>query len=144
MIDSAHRVARALPKAAAPAVEDWAALYARRLLATDTVVVVLSVFASHLLWFGLATRRLQLEGAPQPVEASYWLVSFVLVLGWLAVLTIYDTRDPRVIGIGTLEYKRLFDASLTLFGVIAIAAAAQPACAIIIGIEDLSGDELQS
>ena len=41
---------------------------------------------------------------------------------WLASLSLYRTRDPRMVGEGAEEYRRLADASLRLFGLVAIVA----------------------
>jgi exopolysaccharide biosynthesis polyprenyl glycosylphosphotransferase len=80
------------------------------------------VFGSHLLWFGVEAARLQQNDVTRPAGVSYWMISLFLVVGWLVVLEAYDTRDPRVVGIGAMEYKRIVDAGLLLFGVAAILA----------------------
>src|SRR5690606_16872102 len=51
-----------------------------------------------------------------------FLVSILLVVTWLVSLAAFDTRGSRIIGIGAMEYKRVFDASLRLFGLVAIVA----------------------
>tara|TARA_B100000678_G_scaffold156159_1_gene130407 strand:- start:13282 stop:14562 length:1281 start_codon:yes stop_codon:yes gene_type:complete len=45
-----------------------------------------------------------------------------LVVLWMWALSLIDSRSERVIGTGTAEYVRVANASLTLFGFIAIAA----------------------
>lgn len=53
---------------------------------------------------------------------SYLLLSLLLGAVWFATLTFFDTRDPKVIGVGYEEYRRIVDASIRLFGLIAIVA----------------------
>jgi exopolysaccharide biosynthesis polyprenyl glycosylphosphotransferase len=107
---------------ASPRQPGWTRQYARRLLATDLLVILATILGSQLLWFGVDSQRLRINGGSAPFEPNYWLVSLVLVAGWLVVLVVYDTRDPRVIGIGPMEYKRVLDAGMLLFGVAAIVA----------------------
>ncbi|MEO6881539.1 MAG: sugar transferase [Mycobacteriaceae bacterium] len=97
-------------------VRDWQRRYVRRLAWGDTAVVVASVAIAQLARFG--PRSEALAGA----ESSYTLVSAVLVVLWLGFLAIFDTRDRRTVGEGTEEYRRIVDASMRLFGVIAIIA----------------------
>ncbi len=97
----------------------WVRRYGALLLATDFLVVFVAVFASQLLWFG---REWAYVAGVLPISVSYWLFSFGLIVAWTLILGFYDSRDERVIGMGAGEYKRVFSASLTLFGVIAIAA----------------------
>ncbi|MCU1438788.1 MAG: sugar transferase [Naasia sp.] len=107
---------------APPPARTWARGYAHRLLFTDVIVVLLAVGGSHLFWFGVALRRLERINGQPPNSANYWLMSVLIIVGWLALLALYETRGPRIVGIGALEYKRIFDATLTLFGVVAIIA----------------------
>ena len=63
---------------------------------------------------------------PQPLvegdfEAKYLVVSTLLLVAWIAVLEIYRTRDSRTFGVGAAEYKRVVQATLKLFGALAIA-----------------------
>lgn len=50
----------------------------------------------------------------------YYLISAALVALWLGALVVFRTRSPRVIGSGPEEYRRIFGATLRLFGLIAI------------------------
>ncbi|TFD91848.1 sugar transferase [Cryobacterium lactosi] len=99
----------------------WQRAYAVRLFSTDIMVVLAAVFGSQFIWFGLETVELE---APQPFSlgASYTAVSLVLVVAWMIMLDVFATRDHKVIGSGTLEYKRVADATIRLFGVFAIVA----------------------
>ena len=99
----------------------WQRAYAVRLFSTDIMVVLAAVFGSQFVWFGLETVELE---APQPFSlgASYTAVSLVLVVAWMIMLDVFATRDHKVIGSGTLEYKRVADATVRLFGLFAIVA----------------------
>ena len=56
----------------------------------------------------------------QEVEISYTLVSVVFVVAWMLALEFFATRDHKIIGSGSLEYKRIADATMRVFGVLAI------------------------
>jgi exopolysaccharide biosynthesis polyprenyl glycosylphosphotransferase len=97
----------------------WQRIYARRLIVTDLFVVLIVVYGSQLLWFGLRpvalSERLQLS-------IGYNSVSLAITVAWMIALSGYSTRDLRVIGSGSLEYKRVIDSTIRLFGVFAIVA----------------------
>lgn len=96
---------------------NWRRHYAQRLLVSDLLVLVWVVYGTQILWLGL--EPLEVAGLG---ELSYWIFSAVVVVGWLLSLALHDTRNYRVIGIGNAEYVRVADASLRLFGLIAIVA----------------------
>lgn len=100
----------------------WSRHYSRRLIVTDFLVVAITVLGSQLLWFGLDVSQLDIGKDNSDIQLSYQLVSLILIVAWLVSIAAFDTRDPRVIGLGAMEYKRLFDASLRLFGLLAIVA----------------------
>ncbi|KAF2419670.1 polyprenyl glycosylphosphotransferase [Microbacterium sp. B35-30] len=69
--------------------------------------------------------RLVIAGIPdEDVAVAYSVVSIVMVLGWALSLRLFGTRDYKVIGTGTLEYKRVTNATFAFFGVFAILAFA--------------------
>lgn len=101
----------------------WQRAYARRLLLTDLIVIVVAVYVSQFIRFGTSGGTLRIpfdEGGV--VELSYALVSAILVLGWFVSLAIFATRDRTIIGAGTSEYRRITDATIRVFVVLAIAA----------------------
>lgn len=106
---------------AAPAA-DWRTLYARRLGLTDLLVLVWVVFGTQIYWFGTGNADVSIRADARLSTFSYWLFSALLVLVWAWVLGFFGSRDYRVIGSGSDEYKRIFQASLRLFGGIAILA----------------------
>jgi exopolysaccharide biosynthesis polyprenyl glycosylphosphotransferase len=97
----------------------WARRYRRVLLATDLVAILIAVAGSQLVWFGLIDVRLQ---ADWRLSVNYTVVSIVFGVAWVGSLTYFGTRDLRVIGIGVSEYKRIADASIRVFGILAIFA----------------------
>lgn len=99
----------------------WQRAYASRLFTTDILVITGAVFGAQWLWFGFESVPLN---APRPYSLglSYTAVSVVLVVTWMIMLDIFATRDHKVIGSGTLEYKRVADATIRLFGLFAIIA----------------------
>ncbi|NHC45893.1 sugar transferase [Motilibacter sp. K478] len=88
---------------------------------TDALAVGVSVLAAHTLRFGLGpaegTVSLRTVGS-----VDYAFISFALIVAWLSALAVYNSRDPRVIGNGGDEYRQVVNASLRLFGLLAIAA----------------------
>ena len=119
---AASRPSVAAPvKATSSTNPDWRRRYARYLTITDAITLTWVVFGTQLAWLGfdadLATRSELRFG-----DFSYWIFSTLLVLLWMTVLALNDTRNERVMGVGPTEYKRIFDASFALFGGIAILA----------------------
>ena len=92
----------------------WQRQYARRLVAVDFVGVVLSVGLAQWLRFG------GLPGTTSHQYIDYTVVSIAIAVGWLSVLSINNSRSPRVIGSGVEEYRRVWLATLTVFGGVAI------------------------
>lgn len=107
------------PRAAAT---PWQPRYSRRLWMTDGVVLVWVVFGTQIVWFGTGNAQLAILRDARFSELSYWAFSALLVVAWMVALTLADSRSYRVIGIGNTEYIRVIDASVRVFGVIAIIA----------------------
>ncbi|QZY53113.1 sugar transferase [Leucobacter tenebrionis] len=94
----------------------WERRYSRKLLWTDTCVVIFTVFISQVLSL---LYLAPLRDAP-PSILSRVEFSLLLVAGWLLALAFYDSRNPTVFGTGPEEYKRLFNATIVTFGVSAL------------------------
>ena len=101
---------------------DWRDAYAARLVITDLMVLIWVVFGVQILWFGLDTTDLAFRGSARELSVSYSVVSVTVIIGWMSILGIYGTRGYRVIGTGPDEYKLIANASLRLFGLVAIIA----------------------
>ncbi len=94
----------------------WQKHYAFWLAVTDVAVVVGAVLLAQYLRFGHTV-----------LADSGWTnrstgCSLLFALLWLAALTVFHTRSPRVIGDGFNEYQLVISASFWTFGVIAIAS----------------------
>ena len=101
---------------------DWRKRYVRRIGAVDAGVVLWAVVGAHLLRFGLS------PAGTNPIAgttvASYVTVSTLLPCLWWLMLSAWGTREPRILGSSPEEYKRIFAASLWLFGTLAIVSYA--------------------
>lgn len=101
----------------------WERRYGRKLLVTDTVIVLASVFGAQFLRFGISEQDLAVALTSRTEFAiSYSLLSLALALGWLAILAIGDSRNPKIFGVGPVEYKRVISLTLLAFGLFAIIA----------------------
>lgn len=99
----------------------WERRYHRKLVATDFVVVLASVFGAQLLRFGVAAAELSIPLAGRAeFLVTYTALSVVLIAAWLLFLSVWDTRGARVIGTGPNEYKRVAHATFAVFGSFAI------------------------
>jgi exopolysaccharide biosynthesis polyprenyl glycosylphosphotransferase len=101
---------------------DWSSSYANGVFITDLFVIIWSVFGSQIAWFGLTEAKVSISGKLSVFAVSYTAVSIGICIAWLVALTITGSRDSRVVGIGTAEYRRVVNSSLMLFGLLAIGA----------------------
>ena len=101
---------------------DWRDIYAARLAITDLLVLIWVVFGVQIAWFGFDTADVSFRGSASDLVVSYSTVSVLVIVGWLVVLQLFGTRQSRVLGTGPDEYKLITNASLRLFGLVAIAA----------------------
>jgi len=103
------------------AAQFWQRKYARRLLLTDILVIVVAVFGSQLAWIGARSAELLLElNDLRSFTIQYTVVSAILCALWIFSLQFFDTRDHKIIGNGSTEYRRIADATLRVFGLVAI------------------------
>lgn len=101
---------------------DWSRVYARRLAVTDLLVLVWVVFGVQIAYFGLDSSNVAFSGRLTELRLSYYAFSIVLIAAWMVMLHLFDTRDYRVIGGGTQEYKAIADSTARLFGLVAVVA----------------------
>ncbi|GAP54555.1 galactosyl transferase CpsE [Arthrobacter sp. Hiyo6] len=94
---------------------EWARFLARFVRCTDSALVFVSVLTGYVVRFNaglpFAANRDNALGAGFGV---------VLALMWIGALDIYRTRDPKVMGVGVSEYKRVVVASSRVFGFLAV------------------------
>lgn len=100
----------------------WQRRYSAKLRATDTVVVCAAVVLAQYVRFGAAQKD-SVDWALNPFGYSNYFVpafSILFALAWLAALSGFRTRSPRLVGTGIEEYRRVVAASFWTFGAIAI------------------------
>lgn len=93
----------------------WAIRYARTLSITDAAVVLWATVGALIVRFGVPATQ-SLASSDQP----YVLLSFGLAVCWWLILLLVGSRESTVLGHGSEEYKRVIQASLWLFGLVAI------------------------
>ncbi|WP_307858611.1 sugar transferase [Microbacterium flavescens] len=80
--------------------------------------------AGTLVAYGL----IALDQVSQPVSwpdgpsIPYWLLLLLLGVVWLLALDAMDTRDRHMVGHGITEYRRIVNATLTVFAIVVAAA----------------------
>jgi exopolysaccharide biosynthesis polyprenyl glycosylphosphotransferase len=84
------------------------------LVAVDTLSVAVASFGAVLLRFGEKSEALN--------GVSYVALAALLVPVWIGVLAISRAYEPRHVGIGSEEFRRVFDASVRLVAVVATTA----------------------
>lgn len=99
----------------------WNRRYRNYLRASDLLIVLASVFVAQFARFGTWAEEPSLDTySILGFNASYTFLSIVIALGWALSLSLSDTRDPAVIGSGSSEYSRIVEATIQLFGALAI------------------------
>jgi exopolysaccharide biosynthesis polyprenyl glycosylphosphotransferase len=53
-------------------------------------------------------------------DVGYLQISLLIAVAWVLALGAYRTRDPRIVGIGVDEYKRVISATVSLLGILAM------------------------
>jgi len=96
----------------------WGVRYASRLAVTDLLALALASAAVHLLT--LPNHQVALVG--EPTYLPYVALTVSLLVVWAFALSWSGSRDPKSIGYGALEYKRIIQATFAVFGVVAIAS----------------------
>ncbi len=95
----------------------WPSTYGRWLALSDLIAIVTAVGFAQWFRFGSAP-----SGGALPLlrNVTYLEVSTAIALGWMVALTINGARSTRVIGSGVEEYRRVWWATISLFGTVAI------------------------
>jgi len=90
--------------------------YRRGLLITDLAVLAATTLFSQIWHFGVDSQA----RASGPFDMSYTALGAVIVAMWWGALQFFQTRDPKIIGDGTDEYRRIARATFLMFGWVAI------------------------
>jgi exopolysaccharide biosynthesis polyprenyl glycosylphosphotransferase len=99
---------------------NWRDTYAARLVVTDLLVLIWVVFGVQIAWFGVSSADLRFGGRLTEVAVSYTAISVTIIVAWMLMLGIYGSRGYRVLGTGPQEYRQVADATVRLFGLVAI------------------------
>lgn len=94
----------------------WANRYQRLILVSDALVLTSVVLLAQFLRFGLQDAAVWVW----KFEVGYAVISVVFAAAWMLALGAYHSRDARVLGVGSDEYKRVISASVTVLGSLAI------------------------
>ncbi|WEO77978.1 sugar transferase [Cryobacterium sp. SO2] len=89
---------------------------------TDLLVLIWVVFGVQIAWFGMSAANVGVGSNRTVVAVSYTLISVSIILSWMLMLGIFGTRGYRVLGTGPQEYRQVADATVRLFGLVAIVA----------------------
>lgn len=100
--------------ASRPASAPWHHSYRRAVLVMDAIVLVLAVLLAELIRFG--TEPVMPAGA----DITYTVLGVVIAAGWWLMLQFYGSTDERILGHGPDEYRKVAQASVMGFGVLAI------------------------
>ena len=95
----------------------WQARYARWLTVTDLVSVLLAVGFAQWLRFGHDPNAAYL-GLLRNI--TYMEISGGIAFFWMAALSVNHSRSQRIIGAGVEEYRRVWWATISVFGTVAI------------------------
>ena len=99
---------------------EWAIAFSRFVTASDFFVVLIATVSTHVLWFGF---QQVLVAAPIEFGIDYLFFSGALVVAWMIALTASGSRDTRILGTDSTEYRRVVNSTLLLFGGIGVFAA---------------------
>ncbi|WP_373461614.1 sugar transferase [Pseudarthrobacter sp. W1I19] len=85
------------------------------LRAVDAFVITWAVAGAYIARFGFEPDLASMND-----ETAYGLFSIGLIIAWWLMLGAWNSRQSRILGAGTDEYRRVAAASLWLFGLVAI------------------------
>ncbi|WP_308424480.1 hypothetical protein [Paenarthrobacter histidinolovorans] len=100
---------------AAGLLPQWRRRYARRLRFVDAAVVAWAVVGAFGVRFGFSDLNAQ-----DVKDGDYIVFSAVLAVAWWLMLEVWGSREAKILGSGSEEYKRVIAASAWLFGFVAI------------------------
>lgn len=102
---------REMPSDGGQSTQSWQRARASELVLADAVVVAFSMVMAYFVRFGDV-------GDTSPLR--YGAVAFLLLGLWLGMLAYTRVYEPRMLGIGTEEFRRLTSATFRTFGAVAI------------------------
>lgn len=95
---------------------DWRVRYTRGLALVDAFIVLWATAGALIVRFGTirSDSVISSTGIPDVV------ICVALAIGWWVLLSVWGSRDTKILGHGHEEYKRVVSSSIWLFGTIAI------------------------
>jgi exopolysaccharide biosynthesis polyprenyl glycosylphosphotransferase len=90
-----------------------ASAFVATLVVIDSIAIGIALTLAHIVRFGTADREL-----PQGVGS--FLVAGLIWFGWLCGMVLLDAYEPRFLGVGGEEYRRVTRATFVVFAVLAI------------------------
>lgn len=105
-----------------PSQDDWRSGLRRRLIVTDAIALTVVVFSVQILWFGFETSDVVFGDSIRLHPLNYTTFSILLISAWMLILGIMRTREASILGVGSTEYKLASDATLRVFGLLAISS----------------------
>ncbi|MEQ4518749.1 sugar transferase [Pseudarthrobacter sp. B907] len=99
--------------------DDWRSKYSSRLRIIDAGVVVWAVAGAYGVRFGFSDID-----SDTTQDVGYVVLSAALMLAWWLMLGLWGSREPRILGSGADEYKRVLASSAWLFGLLAVVSYA--------------------
>jgi exopolysaccharide biosynthesis polyprenyl glycosylphosphotransferase len=93
----------------------WSERYASKLFLTDLLCLVWAAIGVHVIAAPITTRI-----SAEPTHLPFLAATALLMVGWLIALDWSGSRERTVTGHGPTEYKRVIQASLSVFGLAAI------------------------
>lgn len=97
----------------------WRNKYSRRLRAIDLAVVIWALAGAYGIRFGFVDIS---KGAIR--DGDYLILAGALAVSWWVMLELWGSREAKVLGSGSEEYKRVLAATAWLFGFVAVVSYA--------------------
>ncbi|TVU66384.1 sugar transferase [Paenarthrobacter nitroguajacolicus] len=95
----------------------WTHFLTTSLRLADSAVVAAAVVAGLLMNVGGVH-----PSTDSPEHTARLMLGLILGIVWVAALEVYRTHDPKVLGVGPEEYKRVLSASFRVFGFLGLVA----------------------
>lgn len=95
--------------------ENWTRGYIRRALAVDFALAFAAAYVAFGVRFGASFW---------PYEMAYVVASAFLPFVWVGFVALHGGYDPRFIGVGSDEFRRVLNAGVTFIAAVAIVAYA--------------------
>lgn len=95
---------------------DWRQRYSRYTAVTDLLVMVWAAAGAHMVQSSSLFAGVRLS----PVNPGFIATSAGIVVLWLVILQLFESRDAKITGLGAEEYKRVLNATFVVFAIVAM------------------------